>query len=89
MTLSVQALREEIDNSLPKHISRKRRVHFHDFMLEVRCFVSDVASIANHQKIHQRMRDKKLESPDGDPLPTVLNSLVREAQILCFDEFQV
>ncbi|KAG0738171.1 hypothetical protein G6F29_007789 [Rhizopus arrhizus] len=59
-------------NSLP--IQRKRRVHFHAFMLDV------------HQRIHQ----VKTHHPKmADPLEPIANDLVKDAYVLCFDEFQV
>ncbi|KAH3706883.1 hypothetical protein DPMN_066274 [Dreissena polymorpha] len=63
-------------------VDRKKRVHFHKFMLDV------------HQRIHAwkqslpRNRDvKKLHS--YDPIPPVADSISDEAWLLCFDEFQV
>lgn len=56
----------------------KRRVHFHKFMDEV------------HVRIHeQRERFKHGETREEDPVPPVAESIAREAQLLCFDEFVV
>ncbi|KAH7887516.1 AFG1-like ATPase-domain-containing protein [Phlebopus sp. FC_14] len=61
-------------NSLPPAISRKRRVHFHAFMIDV----------------HKRLHAAKAAMADaGDPIPPVARDLAREAYVLCFDEFQV
>jgi protein AFG1 len=67
-------------------IERKRRVHFHQFMLEV------------HRRIHQhkqfllhkygRQRNINL-SEDQDSIRFVAKEISREANLLCFDEFQV
>lgn len=55
-------------------ITRKRRVHFHAFMLDV------------HQRIHQI----KAKFPAlANPLSPIADDLVKEAYVLCFDEFQV
>ena len=51
----------------------KRRVHFHEFMLDV----------------HHRIFIYKQEHPRGDAIPIVAQQLAQEAQLLCFDEFQV
>lgn len=55
-------------------ITRKRRVHFHAFMLDV----------------HQRLHQIKQKFPAlADPLAPIADDLVKEAYVLCFDEFQV
>jgi len=52
----------------------KRRVHFHEFMLEI------------HDIMHRwRQRDGKLQ----DPLPRIATEIAKETWLLCFDEFQV
>ena len=51
----------------------KRRVHFHEFMLDV----------------HHRIFVYKQKHPRGDAIPIVAQQLAQEAQLLCFDEFQV
>ncbi|KAG2210404.1 hypothetical protein INT46_004030 [Mucor plumbeus] len=55
-------------------ITRKRRVHFHAFMLDV------------HQRIH---RIKTKFPALADPLGPIADDLVQDAYVLCFDEFQV
>jgi cell division protein ZapE len=52
--------------------SRKRRVHFHAFMLEV------------HDRIEQERR-----AHTDRPIAKVASALATEAELLCFDEFQV
>jgi cell division protein ZapE len=59
-------------------VKRKRRAHFHAFMLDV----------------HDRLRDyrSKLkfgEISDGDPINLTADGLADEAWVLCFDEFHV
>lgn len=50
-----------------------KRVHFHEFMLDV----------------HARIHDHKQDYPKSDALPAVALQLARESRLLCFDEFQV
>jgi protein AFG1 len=61
--------------TLPPSITRKRRVHFHAFMIDV----------------HKRVHDAKLAMghSGGDPIAPVARDLAKEAYVLCFDEFQV
>src|ERR1700719_773421 len=59
-------------------VKRKRRAHFHAFMLDV----------------HDRLRDyrNKLkfgEISEGDPINLAADDLAAEAWVLCFDEFHV
>jgi cell division protein ZapE len=53
-------------------IGKKRRAHFHEFMLDV----------------HDRLRAAR-QSEKGDPIPPVVESIVAEARVLCFDEMVV
>ena len=57
---------------------RKRRVHFHAFMLEV------------HGRIHGwRQENKKSDRDGADPIPPLAASLADEMGLLCLDEFSV
>jgi cell division protein ZapE len=58
-------------------ITTKRRVHFHEFMLEVHSLLR-----AERQRI-------KNDGGDGDPVPPVARDIAEGATLLCFDEFQV
>lgn len=62
-------------STLPSHVHRKRRVHFHAFMIDV----------------HKRLHAYKTAHPhDGDdPILPIARDLAREAEVVCFDEFQV
>eukprot|EP00002_Diphylleia_rotans_P038413 TRINITY_DN8739_c0_g1_i1.p1 TRINITY_DN8739_c0_g1~~TRINITY_DN8739_c0_g1_i1.p1 ORF type:complete len:482 (+),score=85.87 TRINITY_DN8739_c0_g1_i1:49-1494(+) len=55
---------------------KKRRVHFHSFMLDC------------HARIHKFRTDPKYKNIT-DPIPPLANELMGEAWLLCFDEFQV
>ncbi|KAK9511552.1 hypothetical protein O3M35_000186 [Rhynocoris fuscipes] len=61
---------------------RKRRVHFHSFMLEV------------HARIHELKKSVKKVSNDNKPKPfdvirPIAEDISRASWLLCFDEFQV
>jgi predicted ATPase len=67
-------------------IKSKKRVHFHQFMLEI------------HQKIHLYKKDllknygRELNlnlSSERDAISQVAESIAKESKLLCFDEFQV
>lgn len=62
------------DNNHSKHPKvTKRRVHFNEFMLDV----------------HHRIFVYKQEYPRGNAIAVIAQQLAQEAQLLCFDEFQV
>jgi predicted ATPase len=64
----------------------KRRVHFNDFMLEVH------SRIHKHkqQLIKEHGRDIHLNLSSGrDSIVIIAQQIAKEAQVLCFDEFQV
>jgi cell division protein ZapE len=55
-------------------VSRKRRVHFHQFM----------------QDVHRRIHEWRRTHPEGDdPIPPLADAIAAETALLCFDEFQV
>jgi len=58
-------------------VEKKRRVHFHAFMLEV------------HARIHAWRQTGEAKKADGDPIPPLAQTIADEAWLLCFDEFQV
>ncbi|KAG7447553.1 AFG1-like ATPase [Guyanagaster necrorhizus] len=62
-------------NTLPSRLNRKRRVHFHAFMIDV----------------HKRLHAAKIAMGHrgGDPIIPVARDLAGQAYVLCFDEFQV
>ena len=59
-------------------VERKRRAHFHEFMLDV------------HERIYLiRQKMKFGEHTDEDPIRLVADELAEETWLLCFDEFHV
>ena len=67
-------------------VKRKRRVHFHKFMLDV------------HQRIHERKKHLREKygldvninlSSERDAIAYVAEDISKEVYLLCFDEFQV
>jgi cell division protein ZapE len=59
-------------------VPRKRRTHFHEFMLGV------------HERVHAwRQQLKRGEVNGDDPIAPVAAALAEEAWLLCFDEFHV
>jgi predicted ATPase len=77
-------LMDSFFNSTP--VASKRRVHFHDFMLEVhsRIHKHKMSLLAQHGRdIHINL------SSTRDSIAAVALELAAEAKLLCFDEFQV
>ncbi len=60
-------------------VARKRRVHFHEFMLEVQA------------RLHGRREKLAAEGapPEADTIVPIAREIARETRLLCFDEFQV
>lgn len=56
-------------------LTRKRRVHFHAFMIDV------------HKRVHAAKIAMGFNG--GDPILPVARDLANDACVLCFDEFQV
>src|SRR5215471_1253582 len=59
--------------------ARKRRVHFHEFMLEV------------HDRLHRRREELAARGapPEADTIVPIAKAIAHETRLLCFDEFQV
>lgn len=57
-------------------VEKRRRVHFHEFMIEV------------HDAVHAWRQDKARKS-DRDPLPQIAEKIAGDTWLLCFDEFHV
>jgi cell division protein ZapE len=59
-------------------VERKRRAHFHEFMLDV------------HERVHAVRQEMKRGEHEGeDPIRLVADALADQAWLLCFDEFHV
>ena len=58
-------------------VAKKRRVHFHAFMLEV------------HDRLHQRRKKRKGKPKSDDMIGPVAAEIAGDSWLLCFDEFQV
>lgn len=54
-------------------VERKLRVHFHKFMLD----------------IHKKMHELRKQGHREDPIPFIVDDLLQNSWLLCFDEFQV
>ena len=57
--------------------STKRRVHFHEFMIEV------------HDAIHNSRQAPITSRDEIDPLPRIAQKIARNSTLLCFDEFHI
>jgi len=60
-------------------IAEKRRVHFHEFMLEVQA------------RLHKRREELAMKGapPEADTIVPIAREIAQETRLLCFDEFQV
>ncbi len=57
-------------------VEHKRRVHFHEFMIEVQ------------EELH-RWRKQEKNDREHDPIVPIADKLAKDAWLLCFDEFHV
>ena len=58
-------------------VSNKRRIHFHEFMIEV------------HDTIHAWRQSPSKNKDEVDPLPHIAREMARKSALLCFDEYQL
>lgn len=64
----------------------KRRVHYHEFMIEAHQRIAAFRAASEKEK--KRWRGVNPKHPD-DPMPPVARALGDDARLLCLDEFQV
>lgn len=65
-------------------IASKRRVHFHEFMLDIHARLKDWHELSAREKVQLGGR-----ANDDDPMPFIARKIIQEARLLCFDELQV
>lgn len=65
-------------------ISSKRRVHFHEFMLDIHARLKEA-----YDRSAQRRAQRGGRASDADPILTIAQGIANEAALLCFDELQV
>jgi len=60
-------------------VAKKRRVHFHEFMLEVQA------------RLHKRREELAARGapPEADTIVPIAREIAQQTRLLCFDEFQV
>ena len=67
-------------------VTAKRRVHFHDFMLETQDFLSAWRKLDDAER---RRHPDRVRGAGDDPIPPAAERVAGSARLLCFDEFQV
>ena len=65
-------------------ISSKRRVHFHEFMLDIHTRLKEWHALSVQKRAQRGSR-----ADDNDPMPSIARKIASEATLLCFDELQV
>jgi len=64
----------------------KRRVHFHDFMLEIHAFIFEWRKLSQAER---RRHPAYVREAGDDPIAPAAHHISNSAGVLCFDEFQV
>ncbi|HEV7689594.1 MAG TPA: cell division protein ZapE [Hyphomonadaceae bacterium] len=67
-------------------VKEKRRVHFHDFMLETHAFIFEWRKLSQDER---RKHPAHVRGSGDDPMPPAARHIADHAQLLCFDEFHV
>jgi cell division protein ZapE len=64
----------------------KRRVHFHDFMLETHRFIFEWRKLSQSER---RRHPAHVSGAGDDPIAPAAKRIADQARVLCFDEFHV
>jgi len=67
-------------------LAHKRRVHFHAFMQEIHGAIGEWRKL---DEAERKRRPYHVRGAGDDPIPPVAERIALDAQLLCFDEFQV
>jgi cell division protein ZapE len=67
-------------------VKDKRRVHFHDFMLETHAFIFEWRRLSSAEK---RRHPAYVREAGDDPIAPAARQIADKASLLCFDEFHV
>lgn len=65
-------------------IESKKRVHFHEFMLDIHARLKKWHEFSAQERAQQGSR-----ASDADPIPSIARKIADTTMLLCFDEFQV
>ncbi|PXX11846.1 cell division protein ZapE [Nitrosomonas ureae] len=65
-------------------ITSKKRVHFHEFMLDIHAQLKSWHEFSVRERAQQGFR-----ASDADPIPSIARKIADTSMLLCFDEFQV
>lgn len=65
-------------------LKSKRRVHFHEFMLDIHARLEDWHGLSAKERTQRGSRTN-----DDDPIPAIARQIANEATLLCFDELQI
>lgn len=85
---------------LPSNITHKRRIHFHQFMIDAHKRMHAFKALTHRPSGivvgassavmgGQGISNKESQGQEVDPIPHVALEFAQEASVLCFDEFQV
>jgi cell division protein ZapE len=66
--------------------AKKRRVHFNAFMVETHARIHEWRGLSPQERVR---RDEFVKEAGDDPIAPVAKRIFSEANLLCFDEFQV